>query len=97
MPYKDPEAQKAYQRKWVASKRAKAVEMLGGQCVRCGSKNDLEFDHIDPDTKDPSLRYWGGTHSQSRYGFNFSRSWQWIIKELQKCQLLCDSCHKAKR
>ena len=27
------------------------VAALGGQCMRCGATEDLEFDHIDPEIK----------------------------------------------
>ena len=36
-------------------RRNQAIAKLGGQCVYCGAINKLEFDHIDPATKDPSL------------------------------------------
>lgn len=61
-----------------------AYEILGGICVRCGTSENLEFDHIDPSTK----------------LFNITKayqySWQKFIDELAKCQLLCTDCHKKK-
>jgi 5-methylcytosine-specific restriction endonuclease McrA len=36
---------------WKQARRARLIEMLGGECVRCGDTVDLEFDHIDPCTK----------------------------------------------
>lgn len=79
-----------YQRKWLAARRAKGVEMLGGACIQCGVDEDLEIDHIDPGLKDISLK------RDDTRGFNWSRSWDWIEKELVKCQLLCRSCHETK-
>lgn len=64
-------------------RRRIAIVALGGVCAQCWSTDRLEFDHIDPSTKtlNPS-REW---HDD---GF-----WDEI---LNKCQLLCNSCHKAK-
>lgn len=65
-------------------KRQKAIEILGGKCVNCGSTESLEIDHINPDEKE----------------FNISKIWSLsdkrFLKELQKCQLLCHSCHDEK-
>lgn len=32
-------------------RRAEAIRKLGGKCVKCGSEENLEIDHIDPTTK----------------------------------------------
>jgi len=85
-----PEEQRAYQREWMAKRRRKALALLGGKCVRCGSTEDLEFDHIDPTTKDHRLR------GRLRQGFPWSWSWTRILAELDKCQLLCEPCHERK-
>ena len=65
--------------------RAAAVELMGGRCVRCGSTRKLEFDHIDPTTKTwPFIvvfKAW---------------SWERIVEELEKAQLLCKRCHGKK-
>lgn len=64
--------------------KSAAIEQLGSECVNCGSKEDLEFDHIDPNTK----------------SFNISSMWsvspERREKELKKCQLLCRNCHDEK-
>lgn len=39
MPYKDPEAQKRFQREWVAKRRADFLE--GKTCEQCGSTEKL--------------------------------------------------------
>lgn len=44
MPYKDPAAQRAYQREWIANRRAQWLD--GRQCVDCGSTDALELDHV---------------------------------------------------
>jgi 5-methylcytosine-specific restriction endonuclease McrA len=79
-----------YQVTWLAARRKRAIELLGGKCAACGSTDDLEFDHIDPTTKDPLLR---GKHRQ---GFPWSWAWKRIEIELTKCQLLCEKCHLTK-
>ena len=78
------EQKREYQRQWLAARRQKAIEMLGGCCVNCRSQDRLEFDHIDPATKAIDLaRLW-------------SHKWEKIHIELAKCQLLCFTCHKEK-
>jgi 5-methylcytosine-specific restriction endonuclease McrA len=65
-------------------RREKLIEMLGGCCVRCGSTEDLEFDHIDPATK------------RFAVGAGLSRAWDVLVGEALKCQLLCPACHREK-
>lgn len=76
------EEKRKYQREWYAARRIRGIEYLGGMCYVCGSGEDLEVDHKDPTTKF-GHRMW-------------SWSWKRILEELDKCQLLCDSCHKDK-
>lgn len=77
-----------YMRKYMAERytkrRAEAIARLGGSCVRCGAKDDLQFDHIDPATKHFTLADSGGTAAD--------RFWA----EVEKCQLLCRECHQEK-
>ena len=80
MPYKDPDKQREYQRKWVAEKRATFFK--DKKCANCGSTEDLELDHIHPSLK-WKHRIW-------------SYSWKNIMKEVSKCQVLCHDCHFAK-
>jgi len=65
----------------------KAIEILGGICVVCGTSENLEFDHIDPATKDPRLKI---------QGINFNWNWVWVLEEIAKCQLLCQQHHLEK-
>jgi 5-methylcytosine-specific restriction endonuclease McrA len=64
--------------------KAKAFKLLGGECVVCGSKEDLQFDH-----KNPSEKSFG-------ISANWDRAWSVIRKELKKCQLLCRTHHLQK-
>lgn len=53
-----------------------------GPCVKCGSFEDLELDHINPNTKE-SHCVWSWSEERRN-------------KELAKCQCLCNSCHRIK-
>lgn len=80
MPFKDPEKQKAYQREWVAKRRAKFF--AGKSCKVCGGTSNLELDHIDP-TKKIDHVIWSWSESRRN-------------AELVKCQILCSKCHRSK-
>jgi hypothetical protein len=61
--------------------KEQAKEKLGGKCVWCGTTENLEFDHIDP------------AHKKLTIGkIDCSLELWW--KEVEKCRLLCKSCHK---
>lgn len=53
-----------------------------GPCTTCGSWEDLQVDHINPNTK-VSWGYWRWTKERRE-------------EELSKCQALCRTCHLAK-
>lgn len=61
-----------------------AIGLLGGKCVDCGSTDNLEFDHINPEEKLFAIT------SRITWGDDI------IIPELMKCQLKCKAHHKAK-
>ncbi|APD17116.1 HNH endonuclease [Mycobacterium phage Lukilu] len=80
MPYKDPEAQRQYQREWVARRRTEYF--AGKSCVECGATEDLRLDHIDPTQKvDHKIWSWSAARREA---------------ELTKCQVLCEPCHQEK-
>lgn len=60
-------------------------EYLGGKCVRCGSIENLEFDHIIKENKSFTI-------SSSLTCFSIED----LILEADKCQLLCRPCHIEK-
>jgi hypothetical protein len=76
---------KEYYQTRYKNSRDKIIEYLGGKCVKCGSKENLEIDHIDPSTKLYNVS------SRCR-----CFSWDEILLEVKKCQLLCESCHNEK-
>jgi hypothetical protein len=65
-------------------RRQQAIEYLGGQCVDCGTEELLEFDHIDPATKEFSIAS-SLLHGDVK-----------LYRELAKCVLRCTSCHKQR-
>lgn len=77
MPYKDPEAQREYQRQWKADRRAEFF--ADKTCQHCGSLDRLELHHVDPRLK-VSHKIW-------------SWSAQRRAAELEKCIILCHDCH----
>lgn len=80
MPYKDKEQQKAYQRQWMFNRR---TEWFTNKfCIKCGSQENLELDHIDESAKN-THRIW--SWSKTRRDI-----------ELAKCQFLCENCHAEK-
>ena len=68
-----------YQRRKLA-----ALEKLGSKCAVCGSRDRLEFDHLDRSTKYRTIaKMW--SYSETKF---------WA--EIEKCQLLCQKCHQEK-
>ncbi len=67
------------------SKKKRAIEYKGGECVKCGYKKyygALEFHHTDPSKKDFQI------------STNLSKAWEKLKKELDKCILVCSNCHR---
>lgn len=81
-------ASREYHRKYNKNRyrklRKEIIEYLGGKCVRCGSTENLEIDHKNPEEK----------------SFNISDMITYpkeiLLPELNKCQILCNECHKGK-
>jgi hypothetical protein len=69
--------------RWIDIKK-KAINYKGGLCVKCGYNRyygAMAFHHRDPKDKE--------------VGWNELRlrSWDKIVKELDKCDLYCNRCH----
>lgn len=71
-----------YDRKRHQERLTWATDLLGGVCSKCGSKDRLEFDHVDPASKTACISDVVGRWSIQR-----------LRTELTKCQLLCKPCH----
>ena len=63
--------------------KIKAIKHLGGKCISCNTENvkHLSFHHEDSETKEYKI--------SSKLG----NSWDYIVKEIDKCSLLCINCH----
>ncbi len=82
---------KEHMRSYVAARvlslKLRAIAYKGGKCQICGYEKcpaALEFHHRDPNEKD--------------YDWNKMRrrAWDDIIKELDKCDMLCANCHRER-
>ena len=61
-----------------------AVVYLGGKCSKCGYNAHLaalEFHHTD-------------NNKEFSIGAKLNKKWESIVKELDKCILLCSNCHR---
>jgi hypothetical protein len=66
--------------------KVKAIGYKGGKCILCGYDRcnaALEFHHVDKGAKGFGLSRGGRI-----------RSWESIMKELDKCVLVCANCHR---
>ena len=66
--------------------KLKAIEYKGGSCNICGYNkcpDAFDFHHSDPNEKDFAISTEG-----------YTRSWEKVKKELDKCILLCANCHR---
>lgn len=80
MPYSNPDTQREYQRQWRAQRRAEWFE--GKVCIDCGSEDELELDHEDPDNKiTHNIWSWSAKRRE---------------EELKKCAPRCNPCHLEK-
>ena len=66
-----------------------AVEYKGGSCADCGLVTEYlgayDFHHKDPNEKDFGIAHKGAT-----------RAWAKIQEELDKCVMLCATCHRIR-
>jgi len=66
--------------------RLKAIEYVGGKCIKCGYNKYpevLEFHHKNPAEKLFNISYKG-----------HCRSWERVRTEIDKCNLICANCHR---
>lgn len=66
------------------AKRLRALEYLGGKCTSCGYNkciSALSFHHKNPELKSFTI------------SGNYTRKWESLKEELDKCILLCLNCH----
>ena len=68
-------------------RKRKLVKLKGGMCQKCGYRRNLaalEFHHRERPLKTFNL----DLRSLS------NRKWAQLLRELEKCDLLCSNCHK---
>lgn len=74
-----------WQTKARKTRKKQLTKMLGGKCNKCGYCECLEaltFHHLNPNIKKFTIS-----------SKNLLKKWEMIVKEVQKCQLLCLNCH----
>lgn len=76
----DVEKRREYHRNWLRLRRKSFFD--GKFCVNCNSTENLELDHIDPNTK-VSHNIWSWSKERRE-------------EEIAKCQVLCKTCHLNK-
>lgn len=72
----------AYMRNRRALRRSVLLELAGGKCVVCETRENLEFNHIDPTSKSFNLS-----------GAALDKSWARLKEELEKCNVMCTQHH----
>ena len=86
---KNPEWFKQIQTKYKHNKKSKLIQIKGGKCIQCGisynGKNAciFQFHHKNNQKKDPKLKR----------GIGLWRKKDVLLKELEKCNLVCANCH----
>lgn len=85
MAYKNKEDYNKYIKNRYYERKQILLNQLGGKCRECGSIEKLEFDHVSQNSKKYSI-----TRKLHGLPFNF------LKKEVEKCQILCYFCHKKK-
>ena len=76
------EQMKVYMANRRLSRRQTLLDMSDNKCARCADTSNLEFNHIDRSSKLFGLS-----------GHGLDRSWDKILTEWRKCELLCRLCH----
>jgi hypothetical protein len=84
---KNPYCKKCFNKycieRW-SQRRVDAVAYKGGKCIKCGYDKNiaaLDMHHRDPNEKE---FVWNKLRL---------RNWDSVIKELDKCDLVCRNCH----
>lgn len=94
LPHRRPwagrkEWSKGYTRDRRTKRRMKAIALLGNRCLDCGvsfpnNPEVYDFDHAR------------GTKETNVSHLFTASSWQTILKELNKCDLVCSNCHRIR-
>ena len=71
-------------KKYIQKRRQDWIDSQGGHCVKCGSTDELEVDHIYQEEKSREVSSLWVLKESTR------------MDELKKCQVLCHDCHLEK-
>lgn len=74
-------------RKGKRETKIRLVKLFGGKCKYCGVMDDpciYDFHHRNPTTKE----------SEIARLVNKTRDWGIVLKEAQKCDMVCSNCHR---
>lgn len=89
MPYKDKDKGRAVTRASQHKRSLQRLEMIAKlkayPCMDCGNKfppECMDFDHLGNKYK---------TIGQLR-----SHAWETVLKEIEKCDLICSNCHRIR-
>jgi hypothetical protein len=103
MPHKDPEQRKAYSSKY---NQANKVGLLAKKKVRRTEQRAVIWDHKRKPCTDCKIQYdpWvmDFDHVRGKKRFNLNRlvkisaSWNTILEEIAKCEVVCANCHRAR-
>lgn len=89
MGWRDPIKERENRNRYKEARRQARLHWarrhLGGRCVACGTTEGLEFDHIDPTTKNFVV-----TSKAAHVPMAALKA------EVALCQLLCVTCHLGK-
>ena len=74
-------------RRYQKNRKLLWMYLLEHPCENCGEDNPacLDLDHIDPALKVASIS-----------DVTMSWSWERIMKEIEKCRVLCANCHRIR-
>jgi len=73
-----------HQKNLVWLKKIKAIELLGNECQKCGDKNIFHF----------IFHHNLGEEKENKISHIWGKRWSSIKREIEKCILLCDNCHR---
>lgn len=89
MPTKDKDRYNTYMREYMlnryVTRMANLISRFGGKCKECGGTKNLQFHHRDPKSKTFTIA-----------GSMWNASQEKLEEEVEKCDLLCENCHKKK-
>ena len=102
MPFKEAETRRAYRRKWYRINAKSAVQIVKERklrikkwfrdykkdlkCSRCSETHPavIDFHHRDKSEKDDDIAYFVANGYSTKS----------IMKEIDKCEVLCANCHR---